>query len=256
MAKLTLQLDFPSGSWLGDVSRTRPDATLRATETISTDDTEVTALDIAGSDRAATVEALREHDRVDRVEVIDHPAPGTRARVVASAPLPHVAAARTVGLPIEESVAVIDGCASLSVVGDRSRLTAFGRRLTEAGVEVAIEASDADEAPVLTDAQRELVLDAVAAGYYDTPRECTLTELATAHGIAKSTCSETLHRAEGRVLRRFVAGDLDSRREDQRDRAADTTEPAANDTTVSAGDADRETSHDPTESAEAATTES
>jgi len=42
-----------------------------------------------------------------------------------------------------------------------------------------------------------------------TLRECTLTDLAKARGLAKSTCSETLHRAEGRVLRRFVAGEFD-----------------------------------------------
>jgi len=104
---------------------------------------------------------------------------------------------------------VTDGRATLDIVDDRSRLTAFGRRLTAEGVTVGIEASDADEEPILTDAQRDLVLAAVAAGYYDTPRECTLTDLAKARGLAKSTCSETLHRAEGRVLRRFVAGEFD-----------------------------------------------
>ncbi|EMA64375.1 Bacterio-opsin activator HTH domain protein [Halorubrum kocurii JCM 14978] len=151
--------------------------------------------------------ALREHDRVDRVDVVDKEGPATRVRLVSDAPPPHVAAAREVGLPIEAPVSVTDGRASLDAVGERSRLTAFGRRLTAEGITVAIKASDADAEPVLTDAQRELVLAAVAAGYYDTPRECTLTELAEARGLAKSTCSETLHRAEGQVLRRFVAGE-------------------------------------------------
>ncbi|EMA64700.1 helix-turn-helix domain-containing protein [Halorubrum lipolyticum] len=209
MTRLTLRLDFPSGSWLGDVSGTHPDATLRATETVAATEGEVTALAVAGADRAATVESLRAHDRVDRVDTVDRSGPATRLRVVAPAPPPHVAAAREVGLPIEEPVAVTDGRATLDVVGERSRLTAFGRRLAGEGVTVGIEASDADEEPVLTDAQRDLVLAAVAAGYYDTPRECTLTELAEARGLAKSTCSETLHRAEGRVLRRFVDGEFD-----------------------------------------------
>jgi len=209
MTRLSLRLDFPSGSWLGDVSRAHPDATLRATETVAAAEGAVTALGVAGTDRAATVEALREHDRIDGVDVVDEAGPATRVRIVAPAPPPHVAAAREVGLPIEAPVAVTTGRATVEVVGERSRLTDFSRRLTDEGVTVGIEASDADEEPVLTDAQRDLVLAAVAAGYYDTPRECTLTEFAKARGLAKSTCSETLHRAEGRVLRRFVDGEFD-----------------------------------------------
>jgi predicted DNA binding protein len=209
MTRLTLRLDFPSGSWLGDVSRDRPDATLRATQTVAAVEGDVTALTVAGTDRAETVEALRAHDRVDRIDIVDRTGPAMRVRVVAPAPPPHVAAAREVGIPIEEPVAVTDGRATLDIVDERSRLTAFGRRLTGEGVTVGIGSSDADEEPTLTDAQRDLVLAAVAAGYYDTPRECTLTDLAKARGLAKSTCSETLHRAEGRVLRRFVAGEFD-----------------------------------------------
>jgi predicted DNA binding protein len=45
----------------------------------------------------------------------------------------------------------------------------------------------------------------VERGYYDTPRTCTLTELADHLGIAKSTASERLHRAEGAIIRAFVA---------------------------------------------------
>jgi len=171
MTRLTLRLDFPSGSWLGDVSRARPDATLRTTETVAAVEGDVTALTVTGTDRAETVEALRAHDRVDRIDIVDRTGPATRVRVVAPAPPPHVAAAREVGIPIEDPVAVTDGRATLDIVDDRSRLTAFGRRLTAEGVTVGIEASDADEEPILTDAQRDLVLAAVAAGYYDTPRE-------------------------------------------------------------------------------------
>ena len=56
----------------------------------------------------------------------------------------------------------------------------------------------------LTPRQRELILTAVKKGYYDTPRDCTLTELAEAAGVAKSTASETLHRAEGAIVRQFA----------------------------------------------------
>jgi predicted DNA binding protein len=69
---------------------------------------------------------------------------------------------------------------------------------------------DAVGAPtLLTDQQRRLLVTAVELGYYDTPRECTLTELAEKVDLAKSTASVTLHRAEERVVKEFVAERLD-----------------------------------------------
>jgi hypothetical protein len=51
----------------------------------------------------------------------------------------------------------------------------------------------------------DLVAGVGLDGYYDTPRDCPLTELADELEIAKSTCSGTLHRAEETIVKRFVA---------------------------------------------------
>lgn len=61
----------------------------------------------------------------------------------------------------------------------------------------------------LTSKQRGALELAVARGYYDIGRECSMTELADTVGIAKSTCSETLHRAEGQMIKRFVSALID-----------------------------------------------
>jgi hypothetical protein len=69
---------------------------------------------------------------------------------------------------------------------------------------------DATDPPdLLTDQQRNLLVTAVEMGYYDTPRESTLTEVATAVDLAKSTASVTLHRAEERVVKEFATERLD-----------------------------------------------
>lgn len=229
MSRTALRLDLPTGSWLGDVSRAVDSATLRVTETISvdgdgpvppavadadaTDDADiggeaatVTTVLVAGTDRDRVEDALRDHDRVARATTVERRGGVRTLRVVGRAPA-YLPAARSVGLPIESTVEVDDGRAAVTVVGDRDRIEAFGRRLAGDGVTVGVAATgggDADQ--TLTEAQRELVFEAVRSGYYDTPRRCTLTELAEANGIAKSTCSETLHRAEGRVMGRFVEG--------------------------------------------------
>ncbi|QUO48863.1 helix-turn-helix domain-containing protein [Halorubrum ruber] len=225
MSRTRLRLDLPAGSWLGDVSRGVPSATIRVAETIALDDDArrpadddgSEALDDDGSDVAATVliggadrdrveDALRGHDRVARATTVERRGDGRTLRVVCRAPV-YLPAARAVGLPMASTVEVVDGRATVTVVGDRDRVEAFGRRLAGEGVTVGVAATGVDGPDrTLTEAQRDLVFDAVRSGYYDTPRRCTLTELAEANGIAKSTCSETLHRAEGRVMRRFVDG--------------------------------------------------
>ena len=209
MSRTELRLDLPTGSWLGDVSRTVPPAALRVTETIALDDGDreaVATVRVAGTERDRVEAALRDHGRVERVRTVERRGEGRTLRVIGRAPA-YLSAARAVGLPVESTVEVADGRAAVSVVGDKDRIEAFGRRLAGDGMGVAVTATgDAGSDRTLTEAQRELVFEAVRAGYYDTPRRRTLTELAEANDIAKSTCSETLHRAEGRVIRRFVDG--------------------------------------------------
>lgn len=88
------------------------------------------------------------------------------------------------------------------------RLSALSDQLAEFGIpfDVAYVREDTGSEPLLTDRQRELLETAVEAGYYDSPRACSLTELAEQVGAAKSTVSETLHRAEGAVVRAFLDG--------------------------------------------------
>lgn len=237
MSRTRLRLALPTDSWLGEASRSRPDAALRVTGTVAADGGDVTALAAAG-DRAGIVESLRGRDRVDRVEVVEDEGAETVVRV-AGPPPSYVAAARRVGVPIEGPVEVADGRATLVVADDRERLSAFGRRLAAAGATVESTGDDEPD-PVLTEAQRDLVRAAVEAGYYDAPRECTLTELAADRDIAKSTCSETLHRAEGRVMWRFVEGQLSLGSE----ATGDTAPGSATDPTTGDRDAEDAGSHD------------
>ena len=72
------------------------------------------------------------------------------------------------------------------------------------GFEVEYVHERVDTEELLSERQREVLLAAVEGGYYDTPRGCSLTELAEKLGVAKSTCSETLHRVEEVIVKRFV----------------------------------------------------
>lgn len=56
-------------------------------------------------------------------------------------------------------------------------------------------------AALLTDRQHDAVETALRLGYYDTPRRATLTDVADAMEIDKSSLSGLLHRAEERIVK-------------------------------------------------------
>jgi DNA-binding transcriptional ArsR family regulator len=59
----------------------------------------------------------------------------------------------------------------------------------------------------VTERQREVVMAAVEAGYFELPRETTLDELASELGVSDQTVSEHLRRAQRNVLRHTLLDD-------------------------------------------------
>ena len=63
----------------------------------------------------------------------------------------------------------------------------------------------------LSSVERETLRHAVEGGYYETPRDATLSTLASEFDVSKTAVSKNLRRGEGKVLERVVeaASDLD-----------------------------------------------
>lgn len=83
------------------------------------------------------------------------------------------------------------------------QLAQYKNQLDEAGFQYQILSIQQSHDPIdlLTDRQRQFITEAVARGYYETPRQCTLTELADTFEVNKSAASGTLRRAEGRIIK-------------------------------------------------------
>lgn len=96
-----------------------------------------------------------------------------------------------------------DGWLSGELVTSRDQLAAFRAELDAADIAYRVEQIETERETtdgLLTERQREVVDEALAAGYYDVPRECSLTELAAQLGVDKSVASRILQRAESRVM--------------------------------------------------------
>lgn len=97
------------------------------------------------------------------------------------------------------------------LVGDltasREQLSTFRNELEAGEIEYQLDQiSGRDEAEeLLTARQQEVVELAVEHGYYDSPRQCTLSDLADKLEVNKSVVSRILQRAEGHIITRYCS---------------------------------------------------
>lgn len=204
-AKLTVTL--PASTWIRELTSRHPDATFRVLAAIPRADAGVGLVEIAADETQmpAILDAFESYDAVTDADLV-HAADEEAIVQFETSDPPLLLSVQNSRLPLEFPITIADGRASVELTASRERMSTFAEQLDAFGMSYDVEyiyQTRAGEA-LLTDRQRRLLEAAVRAGYYDTPRECTLTELADREGIAKSTASECLHRAESKVVRQFA----------------------------------------------------
>jgi predicted DNA binding protein len=209
MPRAHLTLTVPEGVWIGDVSRQYPSVRVRVLAAHEDEGVGVAHAELEGPAVPDAVAAVADQDAVSELDVLHHDEDRALIQFETTTPLLLLAATDS-GVPLEMPFDIEDGAASWDLTAPREKLSALGDQLDAFGVSYAVDLlrDRVEPDPLLTDRQESLLRAALEHGYYDTPRQCSLTELADAVGVAKSSCSETLHRAESRVIRSFLdAGD-------------------------------------------------
>lgn len=207
MTTAELRITLPDHVWVAEISREYPDANFRVLSAMPGEDTGFALIRIDSDGVDEIVAAMDAHQQLVSSEIIHRQESTATVHFETSHPLLLLSAKHS-GMAIELPVDIRDGEATVEVTGSRSRLSELGSQLRNFGLEYDLQRIETQPRPgqVLSDRQREILIAAVEAGYYDTPRESSLTELAEEVGIAKSTCSEILQRAEGTVIKEFLAG--------------------------------------------------
>ncbi|MFD1589162.1 helix-turn-helix domain-containing protein [Halorientalis brevis] len=207
MPRAKLSVRIPSAAWIGDVSTAYPEVEFRVLAALPTQETGVGLVELTGPDLAHVVRAIEAREAILSLEILGRSPDRALIQFETSEPL-LLFSVQESGVPLEPPIDIVDGCATVEVTASQDRLSTFGNQLEQFGMSFEVEfvrrTVDATE-QLLTDRQRELILAAVTEGYYDTPRECSLTALADELDMAKSTVSETLHRAEETIIKEFVA---------------------------------------------------
>lgn len=210
MPRAKLRLTIPDGVWIGDLTRRYPDAEFRILAALSDEDAGVALAEVSAADPEAVVSETRAYDDIESVDPLKRTDGGVLVQFETTMPL-LLMPARDSGVPLEMPFAIQDGTAVWEVTAPSDRLAELGSQLETFDISYTVDyvQQRLNEEQLLTDRQQHVVRTAIEEGYYDTPRTCSLTELAETLGIAKSTTSETLHRAEAKIVKHF-AGDLDA----------------------------------------------
>lgn len=103
-----------------------------------------------------------------------------------------------------------DGWMICELTTSHERLSQFRDELAATGFPFEVEwvRQSVEPTELLTDRQRSFVTEAIERGYYDTPRECSLTDLANELAVSKSTASVVLHNAEEIIVKEFFAASI------------------------------------------------
>ncbi|UPV75365.1 helix-turn-helix domain-containing protein [Halorussus limi] len=207
MPTAKLHITLPEDVWISEVSTAHPDAEFRVLAAFPAEDTGVGLLEISADDLPAVVAAMDEREDITRLDLQQASEESALVEFETTAPL-LLFSVQESGLPLELPFTIRDGRASVELTASRDRLSAFTTQLRAFGMEFDVEyvREMINSESLLTQRQRELLHTAVEEGYYDTPRECSLTELAEVAGVAKSTASETLHRVEEKIVKEYVDG--------------------------------------------------
>jgi predicted DNA binding protein len=207
MAQATFSVTLPETVWIQQVSSTYPAMTFEVLAAVPSSESGFALVRLTGADVSAALEDVQRHPQLVEVSVVQRSVDEATVHFESTMPLV-LFSSRDAGVPIELPVTIREGIATIEVTGSRERLSAFAEQLSRFDLQYRIEAlrERLHDDQLLSQRQRELVVAAVEAGYYDTPRRTSLTELAATLDIAKSTCSETLHRAEGAIITQFVEG--------------------------------------------------
>jgi predicted DNA binding protein len=204
MPRVRIKLRF-SGSVL-DFSAKHPDVECRIQTAWPTGDDLYTIMAIETQDPAAVRLAFEEAPDIRAYEVLHADEQTLLIQyVLPSVPPPMRAVLDSGNLPPFPMI-VRNGWLISEATTTRERLSQFERELENADItyEILSITHAADPTALLTDRQRQFIIEARKRGYYDTPRRCSLTDLAAVLEVSKPTASGILHRAEERIIKEFI----------------------------------------------------
>lgn len=204
MPRVRLKLRRPSEEVV-KLSTEHPDMEVRTLASRPTEEGLLLVVEIKTENPEAILRNFEEASTIRSYEVLQIDSGSLLVQHVETEPTGHRVAQAT-GAIANSPLILRNGWLFMEFLISHDRLSAFTDGLTDAGVtfEMLSVTQSVDVLDLLTERQWQFITETVERGYYDSPRGCSLVDLATALEVSKSTASGILHRAEGRIIRGFV----------------------------------------------------
>jgi len=192
------------GLWTGPFSRAHPSLTIEILNRSDlTEHVSVSDHWISGGPPGVWAREIAEYPDVRKIDSLAEVGNGCLYRITYSSP-PIVYVYRMLGLPMQFPLRIQGGFLNWEVVARRSEFEAVLKHAREVDPDFQVvsirDRPLRSHLPFLTDAQQELLTQAMAAGYFAVPRGITLTDLARRLGRSKSGISEALAIIEKKLL--------------------------------------------------------
>lgn len=204
--RLNIEIGADDDNWLAGVSTEFSETEFKILATHPTDDGLLELMEITTQDRDAIVRRFADAPEVRSSEVLHSEEGMVLVQLVFPMPSTYEARRATKSLP-RLPLTIHDGWIAGELIGSQEQLSEFTTALAAVDIpyEVVSITQSYDARDLLTERQQEVITAAVERGYYDSPRGCTLIELAETFEINQSAASGILHRAEGRIIKEFVS---------------------------------------------------
>ncbi|WP_049894211.1 helix-turn-helix domain-containing protein [Salinarchaeum sp. Harcht-Bsk1] len=205
-----IRVEIPPGTWMEELSTRYPNVRFRLLAGVEVDGGEAVELgEVNGELAVEAAAAVGDHVAIGEYETLY----ASDERVLSryrTGDLTLYDFLRSISVPPEFPLVVEDGWLECSITASRDRIDELDRTLTAAPVSYELRSlvAEPDSERLLTDRQRELLRAAFENGYYDVPREQTLTDLAATLDVDPSTASGVLRRAERQVVAWFLSSEV------------------------------------------------
>ncbi len=171
-----------------------------------TDNGVLEIIEVTTSERDAIIRRFDDAPEVYSSEVLHSDEEIVLIQLIFSMPSTYEARLATGNLP-RFPIIIRDGWLSSELIGSQEQLSEYTTELSAADIpyEILSLTQSYGASGLLTERQREFITEAVERGYYDSPRGCTLVELAERFGVSQSAASGVLHRGEGQIIKEFIS---------------------------------------------------
>lgn len=195
----------PVEDWLADASIEFPEAEFKILATQPTNNRLLEIVEITTVNGDRLIRHFEDASEVSSFEVIH----SDEQMILIQFTIPiseTYTALRASGIPLRYPALLQDGWFSKEITASQERLSSYTEALAAADAPFKIISltQSHDSSALLTDRQFEFITEAVEYGFYDTPRDCSLTDLAAVFDINISAMSRLRHRAESRIIKQFT----------------------------------------------------